>query len=335
MDEITYEVERQSLETPKPEVASNDRMKNLQVYFYIYVLNIFLNCYAESKWSTYVPSQVSSSILYICLVTNGIHAIRWRKEPYRLRKYDRIEEYVPASCLDEKDGADLQFQLVTSLDGYMGPAYNYDDTSLTEEWMMNFKDGGADGPSEDDVIRTQIECVVDIMLGQVQDMVCNDLKVLANEPVGLGPRLKEKPVWGIDCNTNRTIELVLEEAYTHSKSCGGESDSGEAESEPLQYSSALLRRFIERVLLPAINAVPSHFAHRMDIVLQHIIQVHKPPPFSSSLYNRLFCCCVLEQELKSLGRAICGHHPQSGAGNRQRRVLPHPPQGNWHRVHRP
>lgn len=191
---------------------------------------------------------------------------RWKKEPYKLRKYDRISEYVPASCVDELDSADLQSQLVTTLDGYMGPAYNYDDTSLTEEWMVNFRDGMAEPPSVDDVIRTQIECLVEIMVGQVQDMVCNDLKVLAIEPVGLGARLQEKPVWGIDCNTNRTIELVLEEAYV-------QSSSGGADSEPLPFSNALFRRFIERVMLPAINAVQSNLAHRMDMVLRHIIQV--------------------------------------------------------------
>lgn len=194
---------------------------------------------------------------------------RWRKEPYRLREYDRIDNYVAASCVDKEDGEWLQSQLDTTLDGYLGPAYNFDDRGLTEEWMLNFRDGQADPPSEDDVIRTQMECLMEILVGKVQDKVCNDMRVLDRELVGLGPMLKEKPVWGIDCNTNRTLELILEEAFE--RSC--DSDDG---GNQLKYSKALFKRFIERVLLPAMNAVPSSQAHKMEKVLEYIIKVWCP-----------------------------------------------------------
>ena len=188
--------------------------------------------------------------------------------------------------MDPADGEALQAQLATTLDGYLGPAYNYDDRSLTEEWMLNFRDSMAEPPSEEDVVRMQMESLMEILLGQVQDRVCNDLQALDKGPVGLGPRLQEKSVWGIDCNTNRTLELILEDAFLQQTESGAGGFS---------YSTALFKRFIEQVLLPAINAVPTPYAHRMDKVLEYIIRDGKTNSLDKR-YAEILLTAVLETE---------------------------------------
>ena len=98
---------------------------------------------------------------------------RWRREAYPPRQYEAISHYVPAECISSDDAKMLTEQLYTSLNGYLGPSYNYDDNNLTEEWMMNYQDLYTK-PSDDDVIRTQVESILDILMGQIQDKICND-----------------------------------------------------------------------------------------------------------------------------------------------------------------
>ena len=72
---------------------------------------------------------------------NGLPSIpgKWRKEPYASRVYDPIDSYVVTSTLGKDEADDLLRMLETPLDGFLGQAYNYDDHSLTEEWMVTFK----------------------------------------------------------------------------------------------------------------------------------------------------------------------------------------------------
>lgn len=98
----------------------------------------------------------------------------WRKKAYPPRKYSKLQDYVFTTSIPNKEGEVLRMQLDTPLDGFLGQAYNYDDHSLTEEWMLAFKDGTSHAPSDDDVIRTQLESLLEIMMVQVQDRVCSE-----------------------------------------------------------------------------------------------------------------------------------------------------------------
>lgn len=53
-------------------------------------------------------------------------------------------------------------------------AYNYDDHLLTEEWMLSFQDksSSVESATDDEVIRTQIESVLDIMKVCTFDTLC-------------------------------------------------------------------------------------------------------------------------------------------------------------------
>ena len=122
-----------------------------------------------------------------------------------------MTDYSTTSNIGDEEGTQLRAQLVTPLDGFLGQAYNYDDHDLTEEWMVTFQDKSSAGPSEDDVIRTQLESLLEIMKVAVQDRVCTETGVLQRLPLVLGKDIKEVPVWGIDCYTRRMVEMALAE----------------------------------------------------------------------------------------------------------------------------
>lgn len=158
--------------------------------------------------------------------------------------------------IDEEEAAQLKEQLNTPLNGFLGQAYNYDDHDLTEEWMVTFKDKGSKGPSDDDVIRTQLESLMEIMLFAVQDRVCTQTGVLQRPPLQLGKDVKEVPVWGIDCYTRRMVEMSIEDRVPNARR-----------------TEATIRTFVERRLLPAINDQNPSKAHDMTHAVTAIIQV--------------------------------------------------------------
>ena len=134
--------------------------------------------------------------------------------------------------------------------------------------MCAFDDNVASSASEDDVIKTQIESLMDIMIAQVTDRVNTSSGVLKRDPLQLGKGLRETPVWGIDCYTRRMIELTIADGLAiTSESCDQET----------------VRVFIERKVLPTINALPIESAHSMKAVMTEILQV---------LYNFLFVVFV-------------------------------------------
>ena len=114
------------------------------------------------------------------------------------------------NTISPEEAEELKDLRITPLNGFLGQAYNYDDHGLTEEWMISFKDGKS-GATGDEVIRTQIESLLEIMMVQVQDKICTLDGVLQREPLVLGQRIVEAPVWGIDCYTRRMIELSIED----------------------------------------------------------------------------------------------------------------------------
>lgn len=167
-----------------------------------------------------------------------------------------MHEYCVTENVAADEAAALKEQLRTPLDGYLGQSYNYDDHDLTEEWMVTFKDKGSAGPSDEDVIRTQLESLMEIMLFAVQDRVCSTTGVLQRPCLQLGKDVKEVPVWGIDCYTRRMVEMSIEDRVPSERR-----------------TAALIRKFVERRLLPTINdQVPSK-AHDMTNSILVIIEV--------------------------------------------------------------
>ena len=186
---------------------------------------------------------------------------RWRREPFPPREYLPLTTYRVTDNVSAEEASEVRSQLLTELDGFLGPAYNYDDCGLTEAWMVSFRDRSFVAPSANDVIRTQIESLMDIMLGQVQDRVCNQLGVLHQSPLSLGTKVVEAPVWGIDSSTRRMVEMAIEDRFSSSL-------RSEARRRAMQVS---IQEFIEKRLLPAINAQKADEAHLMQHALASII----------------------------------------------------------------
>jgi hypothetical protein len=94
---------------------------------------------------------------------------KWHREPFSRRIYERLTSYVVTNSISEEEGSQLLHQLDTPLQGYVGQAYNYDDQGLTEEWMTTFRDQKMTSqPSEDDVIRTQMVGLMELLVSQVR-----------------------------------------------------------------------------------------------------------------------------------------------------------------------
>lgn len=192
---------------------------------------------------------------------NGEPAVKgnkWRKEPYPPRKYEQITNYVTTTTIPLEEGAECERSLETPLSGYLGQPYNYDDHVLSEEWMCAFQSNISSEVkvSDKQLIRAQIESHLDAMIGQVQDRVCNETGVLKKNFVELGPDIKECPVWGIDCYTRKMVELVLEDRVPSH-----------------MYNSKQVKHFIERFLLPAINAQSEENAHNMQFAASYIMKL--------------------------------------------------------------
>jgi hypothetical protein len=86
---------------------------------------------------------------------------------------------------------------------------------------------------------------------------------LENSSLRLNEDIKEVPVWGIDCFTRRMVEMAIEDRVPSA-----------------QRSSLIIAAFIEKKLLPAINAQRSESAHNMTFALQFILEVSSFVPFS-------------------------------------------------------
>lgn len=217
---------------------------------------------------------------------------KWRKEPYPKRSYEKVTDYVCASCLSNDEGTELMKQLDTPLNGFLGQAYNYDDYQLSEEWMVTFKDGLSAAPSENEIIRNQIESILELLTIQVQDKVCNDVGVLAVEPLGLGSKLEERYVWGMDCYTRRMVDIAIEDNVEKNK-----------------FSIEKSKLFVERKLLPAINAQQPENAHNMKFALKYIVDSHAAGARGYTDDDVVYANAVLKN-IEEIGIEIFRIHPK-------------------------
>ena len=206
--------------------------------------------------------------------------------------------------LSPNDRSYAMYELETKLpDSFVGLAYTYDDNGQhSETWMKTVADEtakpqktkkrkkeGNDVPDsleiksetkaqkaamalakDDGVVRAQVQTTMATLLIQVQDRVMTDLGVMHSPEArsanwddgdhgrdyrGGGaeveqgtrsgyspPEVAEQEVWGIDCYTRRNIMTLIES----------------------EFSPEIAIEFVEKWLLPAINACPVDLAHKMS-----------------------------------------------------------------------
>lgn len=161
------------------------------------------------------------------------------------------------------------YELRTTLkDSFVGLAYSYDDTGQSEGWMKSIL---GDKKSErqkaalalaldDGVIQAQVRASMQTLLIGVQDRVMTETGVLEQRELRSAnweteaengseqlastgtvskPEIVEQPVWGIDCYTRRNISIALE----------------------TEFPPDMVLTFVEKWLLPAINACPVDLAY--------------------------------------------------------------------------
>ena len=180
--------------------------------------------------------------------------------------------------LSELDERIASYELRTSLkDSFLGLSYTYNDTGQSEGWMKSMLSEGEEKnkqekaamalSSDDGVIKAQVTASMQSLLIAVQDRVMTENGVLeqkelrsANWECGMEkvgeqvvstnhmssnapkPEIVEQPVWGIDCYTRKNISICLE----------------------TKFNSDTVLIFIEKWLLPAINACPVDLAYNLS-----------------------------------------------------------------------
>jgi hypothetical protein len=227
---------------------------------------------------------------------------KWRQQAFPERKYERLEtSSVICDGLSPNDRSYAMYELETKLpDSFVGLAYTYDDSGQhSETWMKNVavettkakkrkKEPKDESDSltlesetkaqkaamalakDDGVVRAQVQTTMVTLLIQVQDRVMTDLGVMhspearsanwddgdhgrnyrgGDAEVEQGthsgfslPEVAEQEVWGIDCYTRKNIMTLIES----------------------EFSPEIAVEFVEKWLLPAINACPVDLAHKMS-----------------------------------------------------------------------
>ena len=152
-------------------------------------------------------------------------------------------------------------------DSFVGLSYTYDDTGQSEGWMKSVMNEAGDNEtqkaalalsSDDGVLRAQVAASMQSLLIGVQDRVMTETGVLEQKELksanwvvpgdnvstddALSAQIVERPVWGIDSYTCRNISICLE----------------------TEFDADTVLVFVEKWLLPAINACPEDLAHNIS-----------------------------------------------------------------------
>lgn len=227
-------------------------------------------CFEEDRERSGLYEMLVAVKLQAFKNNNGLAMIqgKWRKEAYGDREYIPLIDYVVTDTVSVETEQSIQEQLRSSLpDGFHGPALNCGDQEETEQWMRQFSVDGVNRVDEDSIIRWQVNSCMEHLLGAVEDRVCNDIGVVTRDVIGLGPQLKEVPVWGIDCYTRRNIELILCE------SIGSKCNLSEEECYNNNTIVSQAQDYIEQFLLPTINMQSPEVAHDLSCSLGTLIKV--------------------------------------------------------------
>jgi hypothetical protein len=211
--------------------------------------------------------------------------------------YERLKTDAVCAGLSELDERVALYELKTTLkDSFVGLSYTYDDTGQSEGWMQSvLNEAGEQSEhqkaalalaSDDGVIKAQVAASMQSLLIAVQDKVMTETAVLEQRELrsanweaqaetvteqvvstrGIGsspsPEIVEQPVWGIDRYTRRNISICLE----------------------TEFDSDTVLAFVEKWLLPAINACPADLAHDLSNAVR--ILEGLPLKTSTSLENK-------------------------------------------------
>mmetsp|Transcript_49199 Transcript_49199/g.96205 ORF Transcript_49199/g.96205 Transcript_49199/m.96205 type:complete len:1958 (-) Transcript_49199:139-6012(-) len=187
----------------------------------------------------------------------------WRQSPFPKRNYETLSSYVICDGLDDNDICSAKHELITTMDDrFVGIPYNFSDVGLSESWMkvvggtVNYKETSevaAAINSDEGVIKAQVMNTIDRLLIEVQDKCMTEFGVLKQKELKVGnyekspgcselldtPDVTEQPVWGIDCFVRKNIMEML------CRDCFG----------------TVAPIFLQKWLLPAINACPTDYAH--------------------------------------------------------------------------
>jgi len=240
---------------------------------------------------------------------------KWKKDAFPERVYERLKTDTVCAGLSELDERVASYELQTNLrDSFVGLSYTYNDTGQSEEWMKkmlnnadekNEQEKAAMALSSDDgVIKAQVEASIQSLIIAVQDRVMTNNRVLeqkelrsANWECGIekvgdqvistkligsdtsNPEIVEQPVWGIDCYTRKNISICLETKFDHDT----------------------ILVFIEKWLLPVINACPVDMAYN----LSNAARILEGLPFdTASSLNQQTATTTEQWSTKVLGRAL-------------------------------
>jgi len=196
----------------------------------------------------------------------------WRRKAFPERIYEKLPtSNVICSGLSSFDQSSAEYELITSLPNrFVGIPYSYDDVGQSEDWMKSISHTSKNQEEElaasalardDGVVKAQVKTTMDMLLISVQDRVMTEKGVLnhaelksanwameeeniQNQPnnIHYSAELLEQPVWGIDCYTRQNIMHCLQ--------------TNEEYNEHIE-------NFIEKWLLPALNACPTEQAHNI------------------------------------------------------------------------
>lgn len=229
------------------------------------------------------------------------------------RRYEKLKNDVVCAGLSELDERIAAYELKTSLkDSFVGLAYTYDDNGQSEGWMKAMLNEAGDSneqqkaamalSSDEGVIKAQVAASMETLLMAVQDRVMTENGVLeqpelrsanweckreniseealaAKSEGAAVAEIVEQPVWGMDCYTRRNVAICLE----------------------TEFDKDTVHSFIEKWLLPAINACPVDLAYNLSnaaLILEGV-------PFdTSSSLNQDSATTTEQWSSTLLGRAL-------------------------------
>ena len=216
--------------------------------------------------------------LYLnAVVTNIVHengkaAMQgtWRTTPFSRRPYEHLRDYRPAPDLPQAEcDAVRQVLVAAKPDGYLpSPLFPWD---AAQPWTAVEK-AGSDSGSASAVGTGAGTSTGGTGTGSSTGASTGagaSVPWYRHPPKALGVDVEERDVWGLDCFTRYNVELVL--------------GCIEPRSQRLPPPARLI--FVEKVVLPMVNALPADVCFRMKNVAEEIEA--RAPQIVSALERRV------------------------------------------------
>ncbi|GBG33499.1 Histone-lysine N-methyltransferase ATXR3 [Hondaea fermentalgiana] len=170
---------------------------------------------------------------------------KWNKAPYPRRPYEEIKEYAPTPGLSAREQKEVLDILKTS------KRAECDQSDLCAQIVpFNLAENRFETPAR---------C-------KSRRVGCHRTAVGSKRPLRVGQQVQVADMWGLDCYTRRNVQTVLRMAAG-------------LETELLQ------RSFVQRILLPVVDAQPAHRAHNLVHAMRSILGVVGRPPVASDAHE--------------------------------------------------